>query len=120
MVGAAGFEPAISCTQNRRDTRLRYAPPKGEHSPIAAKLSIPRGLDAPKSPLHNTPMKPVFFVLCAAAALLCAGCKSLGYNPQSLDNRLTPTGGETTYVRTWQTDPQTGETTPVVQKQPSK
>jgi hypothetical protein len=26
MVGAAGFEPAISCSQSKRDTRLRYAP----------------------------------------------------------------------------------------------
>src|SRR5215207_151783 len=25
-VGAAGFEPATSCSQSRRDTRLRYAP----------------------------------------------------------------------------------------------
>lgn len=25
-VGATGFEPAISCSQSRRDTRLRYAP----------------------------------------------------------------------------------------------
>ena len=26
MVGAAGFEPATSCSQSRRDTGLRYAP----------------------------------------------------------------------------------------------
>jgi hypothetical protein len=26
MVGAAGFEPATSCAQGRRATRLRYAP----------------------------------------------------------------------------------------------
>lgn len=26
MVGAAGFEPATSCSQSRRATRLRYAP----------------------------------------------------------------------------------------------
>ncbi len=50
------------------------------------------------------------------AALLGGGCKSLGYNPQSLDNQLTPSGGEQTYVRTWKTDPQTGQTTPVVEK----
>ena len=25
-VGAAGFEPATSCSQSRRDTGLRYAP----------------------------------------------------------------------------------------------
>jgi hypothetical protein len=26
MVGAAGLEPAASCTQNKRATRLRHAP----------------------------------------------------------------------------------------------
>ena len=26
MVGAEGFEPPTSCTQNRRATKLRYAP----------------------------------------------------------------------------------------------
>lgn len=26
VVGAAGFEPATSCSQSRRDTGLRYAP----------------------------------------------------------------------------------------------
>ena len=28
LVGAAGFEPATSCSQSRRATRLRYAPTK--------------------------------------------------------------------------------------------
>jgi hypothetical protein len=28
MVGAAGLEPAISCAQGKRDTRLRHAPTK--------------------------------------------------------------------------------------------
>jgi hypothetical protein len=28
QVGATGFEPAISCSQSRRDTGLRYAPSK--------------------------------------------------------------------------------------------
>ncbi len=27
MVGARGFEPPTSCSQSRRATRLRYAPP---------------------------------------------------------------------------------------------
>ena len=26
MVGIAGFEPATSCSQSKRDTRLRYIP----------------------------------------------------------------------------------------------
>ena len=26
LVGAAGFEPAASCSQSRRATKLRYAP----------------------------------------------------------------------------------------------
>ena len=26
LVGAAGFEPATSCSQSRRATKLRYAP----------------------------------------------------------------------------------------------
>ena len=26
LVGAPGFEPGTSCSQSRRDTRLRYAP----------------------------------------------------------------------------------------------
>jgi hypothetical protein len=26
QVGAPGFEPGTSCSQSRRDTRLRYAP----------------------------------------------------------------------------------------------
>lgn len=26
MVGAEGFEPPTSCTQNKRATKLRYAP----------------------------------------------------------------------------------------------
>ena len=26
-IGATGFEPVTSCSQSRRDTRLRYAPP---------------------------------------------------------------------------------------------
>lgn len=35
VVGAAGFEPAVSCSRSRRDTRLRYAPlvPKAGVSP---------------------------------------------------------------------------------------
>ena len=31
-IGAAGFEPATSCSQSRRDTGLRYAPPTPKHS----------------------------------------------------------------------------------------
>ena len=30
MVGAAGFEPATSCSQSRRAARLRYAPTSPE------------------------------------------------------------------------------------------
>src|SRR5437870_11035773 len=30
IVGAPGFEPGTSCSQSRRDTRLRYAPKYGE------------------------------------------------------------------------------------------
>src|SRR5215208_737929 len=41
QVGAAGFEPATSCSQSRRDTRLRYAP---HETPIIprAKVSVNR------------------------------------------------------------------------------
>ena len=28
MVGVTGFEPATSCSQNKRATRLRYTPPQ--------------------------------------------------------------------------------------------
>lgn len=30
MVGAAGFEPTISCSQSRRATKLRYTPRRNE------------------------------------------------------------------------------------------
>src|SRR3954463_140164 len=33
QVGAPGFEPGTSCSQSRRDTRLRYAPRADECSP---------------------------------------------------------------------------------------
>ncbi len=34
LVGAAGFEPAASCSQSRRATRLRYAPISKIRTPI--------------------------------------------------------------------------------------
>jgi hypothetical protein len=33
LVGATGFEPATSCSQSRRATRLRYAPSAARPSP---------------------------------------------------------------------------------------
>ena len=39
MVGVTGFEPATSCSQNKRATRLRYTPPQ---KPIL--LSYLRGI----------------------------------------------------------------------------
>jgi hypothetical protein len=30
LIGAPGFEPGTSCSQSRRDTRLRYAPRASE------------------------------------------------------------------------------------------
>jgi|GEM_PF-2538010 len=65
-------------------------------------------------------MKSLILAAALLATLLCSGCKTLGYNPQSLNNQLTPSTGETTYVRTWQTDPKTGQTVPIVQEVPNK
>ena len=33
MVGEAGFEPTISCSQSTRVARLRYSPPFHAHEP---------------------------------------------------------------------------------------
>lgn len=33
VVGAAGFEPTISCSQSRRATKLRYAPKRRRGAP---------------------------------------------------------------------------------------
>ena len=35
-IGAPGFEPGTSCSQSRRDTRLRYAPKNLESWNVAA------------------------------------------------------------------------------------
>ncbi len=39
MVGVTGFEPATSCSQNKRATRLRYTPPQK-----LTFLSYPQGI----------------------------------------------------------------------------
>ena len=50
---------------------------------------------------------PVIFALGLAAGL--AGCSSLGYNKQSLNNSLTPNVTEKQYTRTWQPTGQPGQ-----------
>jgi hypothetical protein len=52
VVGAAGFEPATSCAQGKRATRLRHAPTRANH-PIVSQ-------DAPPGPAHRSrlPVRP--------------------------------------------------------------
>ncbi len=38
VVGAPGFEPGASCSQSRRATKLRHAPPRGVIVPAAGRL----------------------------------------------------------------------------------
>jgi hypothetical protein len=49
----------------------------------------------------------MIFALGLAAGL--AGCSSLGYNKQSLNNSLTPNVTEKQYTRTWQPTGQPGQ-----------
>src|SRR5215203_1735699 len=57
QVGAPGFEPGTSCSQSRRDTRLRYAPHEnptlagaGPRVNSRAPLTLRRALIRPKRP----------------------------------------------------------------------
>ena len=61
-------------------------------------------------------MRYLLLAFFGIGTLVLAGCKWLGYNPQSAENQLTPTGGERTYIRTWQTDPATGQSEPTVEE----
>ncbi len=53
VVGAAGFEPAISCSRSRRDTRLRYAP-KSHHSAQHHLGSSAIGVNSPATASQST------------------------------------------------------------------
>src|SRR6185437_915281 len=52
-IGATGFEPVTSCSQSRRDTRLRYAPGKAKTTATTCRgqphtLTISRFACAPR------------------------------------------------------------------------
>ena len=54
-IGAPGFEPGTSCSQSRRDTRLRYAPRTAYPNAMSLKYNIREG-NAPAWPgrlLHS-------------------------------------------------------------------
>src|SRR5262245_7068722 len=42
QVGAPGFEPGTSCSQSRRDTRLRYAPQNEPRNVLSTSTSVNR------------------------------------------------------------------------------
>ncbi len=49
------------------------------------------------------------------AVVLLAGCTNLGYNPNAVDNDMTPGVTAKTYVRNWETD-ENGKPKPTVKE----
>ncbi len=61
LVGAAGFEPATLCSQNRCATRLRYAPNRRPSRPLRAgvQASVCRFRDQSQGSAAGTSLEPI-------------------------------------------------------------